>query len=130
MRKDFDPTTIASDERKAAMARLFNPGADGSWCGNVEGAMLSTRCTLPAYGNDTFGTGPELHVHPYDEIFIIVAGDACFFVGDAIFDATAGEVVFGPAGVPHRFENLGSGRLQTIDVLQGSLWLQADIADG
>lgn len=129
MRKDFDPATVAPDERSAAKVRLFDPEADGPWRGNLEGATLSTRCTLLAYGNDSPGAGPQLHVHPYDEIFIIVAGNARFFVGDAIIDATAGEVVFGPAGVPHRFVNLGPGRLQTIDVHQRSLWLQADISD-
>ncbi|WP_370576996.1 cupin domain-containing protein, partial [Paracoccus sp. PAR01] len=39
-----------------------------------------------------------------------------FFVGDEVIEAGAGEVVLGPKGVPHRFVNIGPGRLQTIDI--------------
>jgi mannose-6-phosphate isomerase-like protein (cupin superfamily) len=126
MRSDFDPTTVKPDGRRAAKARLFDPGADGPWRGNVEGEAIDAPVTLLAYGNEAPGEGPRLHVHPYDEVFIVVMGNARFFVGDTIIDATAGDVVFGPAGVPHRFENLGPGRLQTIDVHNGRRWLQVD----
>ncbi len=129
MRKDFDPATIAPDGRSAAKARLFDPEAEGPWRGNVEGERLNAGCTVLAYGNDTPGEGPRLHVHPYDEIFIVVAGNARFFVGDIVIDATAGDVLLGPAGVPHRFENLGPGRLQTIDVHHAPRWLQYDLED-
>jgi mannose-6-phosphate isomerase-like protein (cupin superfamily) len=73
------------------------------------------------------GTGPALHVHPYDELFVVVEGRGRFYVGDAVIDAQAGEVVLGPKGLPHRFENLGPGRLQTIDIHLGPQWLQADL---
>ena len=127
MRKDFDPTTIAPDGRAAGKARLFDPEGGGPWRGNVEGETLNARCTVLAYGNETVGEGPRLHVHPYDELFIVIAGNARFFVGDAVIEATVGDVVFGPAGVPHRFENRGPGRLQTIDVHQAPRWLQVDL---
>ena len=45
----------------------------------------------------------------------------------AALDATAGQAVFGPAGIPHRFENLGPGRLQTIDVHHSPHWIQTDL---
>lgn len=80
-----------------------------------------------AYGTDVLGAGPRLHVHPYDETFIIVEGRARFFVGDTTIDAAAGEVVLGPAGVPHRFENLGPGRLQTVDIHHSPRWIQTDL---
>lgn len=127
MRKDFDPATSAPDGRAAAVARLFDPAGEGPWRGVVEGEALDAGCTLLAYGNDTPGAGPPLHLHPYDEIFIVIAGNARFYVGEEVIDATAGDVVLGPAGVPHRFENMGPGRLQTIDVHQGPRWLQADV---
>ena len=38
-----------------------------------------------------------------------------------------GEVVLGPAGVPHRFENLGPGRLQTVDIHHSPRWIQTDL---
>ena len=80
-----------------------------------------------AYGTDKTGVGPRLHVHPYDETFIVVEGRARFYVGDTVLDASAGEIVFGPAGVPHKFENLGPGRLQTIDVHHSPTWIQTDL---
>lgn len=127
MRSDFDLSMIEADGRSAAKAQLFDSQANGLWRGNVEGATLDAPLTILAYGNETPGEGPRLHVHPYDEVFIVVAGNARFFVGDTVIDATAGDIVLGPAGVPHRFENLGPGRLQTIDVHHSPKWLQADI---
>ncbi|WP_082540378.1 cupin domain-containing protein [Bosea sp. Leaf344] len=127
MRSDFDLSVIEANGRSAAKAQLFEPQPKGPWRGNVEGARLDAPLTILAYGNETPGEGPLLHVHPYDEVFIVVAGNARFFVGDEVIDATAGDIVLGPAGVPHRFENLGPGRLQTIDIHHSPKWLQVDI---
>lgn len=126
-RRDFDPVTVEADGRPAARARLFDPADDGPWRGAVEGIALGGPITVLAYGTEELGGGPRLHVHPYDETFIVVAGRARFFVGDTTLDASSGEVVFGPAGVPHRFENLGPGRLQTIDIHHSPTWIQTDL---
>lgn len=83
--------------------------------------------TVLAYGTNRTREGPRLHVHPYDEVFVVIEGRARFFVGDTVLDATAGQAVFGPAGIPHRFENLGPGRLQTIDVHHSPHWIQTDL---
>lgn len=127
MRHDFDPATIARDGRPAAKATLFDPARDGPWRGSLDGAALGGPVTVLAYGTDAVGEGPRLHVHPYDETFVVVAGRGRFFVGDAVIDAAAGEVVLGPAGLPHRFENLGPGRLQTIDIHHSPTWIQTDL---
>lgn len=126
-RNDFDPATVIPDGRPAAKATLFDPAIEGPWRGSIEGIALGGAVTVLAYGNDTPGTGPRLHVHPYDETFIVVQGRARFFVGETILEAAAGETVFGPAGVPHRFENLGPGRLQTIDIHHSPRWIQTDL---
>ena len=126
-RKDFDPATTPPDGRPATRDRLFDPGTEGAWRGVVEGISLGGPVTVLAYGNDTIGMGPRLHVHPYDETFIVIAGRARFFVGDTVLEAGAGEVVSGPAGVPHRFENAGPGRLQTIDIHHSPRWIQTDL---
>ena len=115
-RRDFDPTTVQPDGRPAAKSRLFDASTGGPWRGSLNGSVLGGQNTVLTYGTATVGAGPRLHVHPYDETFILIEGRARFFVGDTTLDAEAGEVVFGPAGVPHRFENLGPGRLQTIDI--------------
>ncbi|MFH5773767.1 cupin domain-containing protein [Paracoccus sp. NGMCC 1.201697] len=126
-RKDFDPDTVQPDGRPPARAVLFDPAKPGAWRGSVPGEALDGPVTVLAYGNDTPGEGPRLHVHPYDETFVVVAGRARFFVGDEVIEAGAGEVVLGPKGVPHRFENLGPGRLQTIDIHHSPRWIQTDL---
>jgi mannose-6-phosphate isomerase-like protein (cupin superfamily) len=126
-RRDFDPTTVKADGRPATRATLFDLAASGPWRGSIQGLAMGGQNTVLAYGTDTVGAGPRLHVHPYDETFIIIEGRARFFVGDTTLDAGKGEVVFGPAGVPHRFENLGPGRLQTIDIHHSPTWIQTDL---
>jgi mannose-6-phosphate isomerase-like protein (cupin superfamily) len=49
------------------------------------------------------GTGPELHRHPYEEIFIVEQGTVHFTVGERTVEATAGQIVVVPAGTPHKF---------------------------
>jgi mannose-6-phosphate isomerase-like protein (cupin superfamily) len=124
---DFDPATFEPDGRAASGVRLFNPAKEGPWRGAVEGIALQGPTTVLAYGTDEVGVGPSLHVHPYDETFIIIAGQGRFFIGDTSLDASAGDIVLGPAGVPHRFENLGPGRLQTIDIHHSDRWIQTDL---
>lgn len=126
-RRDFDPATVIADGRAPTKARLFDGTLGGPHRGSVAGEALDTRITVLAYGNDEPGTGPVLHVHPYDEVFVVQTGRARFFVGDEVIDAEAGETVMGPAGVPHRFINLGPGRLQTIDIHLSPRWIQTNL---
>ncbi|MES2042776.1 MAG: cupin domain-containing protein [Pseudomonadota bacterium] len=126
-RNDFDPATVTPDGRPAKQARLFDPAGEGPWRGSVAGLTLDSDVTVLTYGTDSIGVGPRLHVHPYDETFIVIEGRARFFVGDAVIEASAGEVVLGPAAVPHRFENIGPGRLQTIDIHHSPEWIQTDL---
>jgi mannose-6-phosphate isomerase-like protein (cupin superfamily) len=58
------------------------------------------------------GVGPELHRHPYAEIFVIEAGEATFQVDNAEMVAGAGQIVIAPAGSPHRFTNTGTAELR------------------
>lgn len=126
-RRDFDPSTISPDGRRPAKAMLFDGRLDGPHRGSVNGEILATQVTILSYGNDEPGQGPALHVHPYDEVFVIQQGRARFFVGNEIIDAEAGETVLGPAGVPHRFINLGPGRLQTLDIHLSPRWIQTNL---
>jgi len=127
-RRDFDPASITPDGRRPAKARLFDGSVDGPYRGSINGEALATQVTVLTYGTDEPGGGPVLHVHPYDEIFIVQLGHARFFVGDQVIDAEAGETVLGPAGLPHRFVNLGPGRLQTLDIHLSPRWIQTNLA--
>lgn len=57
------------------------------------------------------GAGPQLHRHPYPELFIVHAGQADFEVDDARLTVTAGDILIAPAGAAHRFTNTGDDRL-------------------
>lgn len=126
-RRDFDPASVSPDGRSPAKRSVFDPETEAPWRGALAGDTLGSDKTVLVYGTDTPGEGPRLHLHPYDETFVVIAGAARFFVGDEVIDARAGEVVLGPAGLPHRFENLGPGRLQTIDIHHSPRWLQTDL---
>jgi mannose-6-phosphate isomerase-like protein (cupin superfamily) len=62
------------------------------------------------------GSGPKLHRHPYEEVFVVQEGSATFTAGDEVIEASAGQVVVVPASVPHKFVNSGSGRLRQVDI--------------
>ncbi len=62
------------------------------------------------------GSGPRLHKHPYEEVFVVQEGAATFTAGEDVIEASAGQVVVVPAGVPHKFVNPGPGRLRQIDI--------------
>jgi len=62
------------------------------------------------------GGGPKLHRHPYEEVFIVLEGQARFTVGSGTVDARAGQVLVVQPGVPHKFINSGDGPLRQIDI--------------
>ncbi len=62
------------------------------------------------------GRGPQLHEHPYDEVFVVQEGDLTFTVGDATIEATGGQIIVAPAGMPHKFVNPGPGVARHIDI--------------
>jgi len=66
------------------------------------------------------GKGPDLHKHPYEEVFVVQEGELTFTVGDETIDARGGQIVVVPAGVPHKFVNSGAGRAEHIDIHSSS----------
>lgn len=62
------------------------------------------------------GAGPDLHVHPYMEVFVLHEGEATFLVGDESLVAVGGQVVVAPADRPHKFRNSGSARLHMTNI--------------
>ncbi len=88
-----------------------------------------TDATVLFYGTDDIGKGPAWHIHPYDEIFIIRQGRARYKIGDTVIEAEAGGILIGPKNVPHKFENIGPGRLDTVDIHASPEWIQTDLYD-
>jgi mannose-6-phosphate isomerase-like protein (cupin superfamily) len=62
------------------------------------------------------GEGPSLHRHPYDELLIVLEGNATVDDGDRTRKVSAGDIVVIPAGQPHGFLNAGDGRLLQLDI--------------
>lgn len=115
-----DPKKVPANEWQAGGRNLV---------GLLEGKIIGTDVTLIRYVTDVVGEGPKLHVHPYDEIFTIQEGRARFTVGDQTIDAEAGDVLLGPANVPHGYQNLGPGRLDSLDIHLSPEWIQYNLAD-
>jgi mannose-6-phosphate isomerase-like protein (cupin superfamily) len=120
------PIQSKTEPAKISASEWLTPGR--ALRGVLEGKGLNTSITLIRYGTDVVGEGPTLHVHPYDEIFTITEGRARFTVGDRIIDAEAGDVVLGPANIPHGFQNLGPGRLDSLDIHVSPEWIQFNLA--
>ena len=106
------PKSVEPQHLKLADRSSMEP----SWFGKIEGKDIGTNATILFFSTDKIGDGPPLHVHTYDEIFLIGSGRAQFIVGGKTLIAEKGDVVFGPANIPHKFENLGPDPFQTTDI--------------
>ncbi|QUJ75251.1 cupin domain-containing protein [Sulfitobacter albidus] len=122
---------MAKHPAKAAVKCAATDKRSGvfDWHDVVDGTTLNSDVTILFFSTDAVGKGPSWHVHPYDEIFIIKRGRARFKVGDEIIDAEEGDIVMGPAAVPHKYENLGPGPLESIDIHLSRSWVQTDLED-
>jgi mannose-6-phosphate isomerase-like protein (cupin superfamily) len=67
-------------------------------------------------GTHAPGEGPRLHRHPYEETFILLAGQATFTVGDETLEPAPAHVLIVPANTPHKFVNSGDTRLQQVSI--------------
>ncbi|MBA2357299.1 MAG: quercetin 2,3-dioxygenase, partial [Actinobacteria bacterium] len=95
--KTLEPRAVRRNEGEArwwlgALAEIKATAAD------TGGLMTIIEVTEPP------GSEAPLHVHHRDdEGFWVLEGDVTFEVGDTTIEATAGDYVFGPRDIPHRF---------------------------
>jgi mannose-6-phosphate isomerase-like protein (cupin superfamily) len=75
------------------------------------------------------GGGAGLHKHPYEEVFVVQEGHVTFTLGDDTIEATGGQIVVVPAGVPHKFVNSGSGPLRQVDIHPSGRIRQVDLPE-
>jgi len=99
------------------------------WKGVLEGRTIGTDVTVIFYSTEEAGVGPKWHVHPYDEIFIVRTGRALFTIGNTKIEATAGEILLGPANIPHKYTNLAPGLLETTDIHVSDRWIKTNLDD-
>lgn len=123
------PLAAPAEEALTGIVRRSEWSESGRWRGFVDGIALGTNVTVVFYEQEEVGVGPTRHVHPYDEVFIVREGRARFTIGDTVIEGEAGDVLFGPANVPHAFVNLGPGRLETTDIHLSDRWIQTELPD-
>src|SRR5215213_1106939 len=105
-----------ADLASSPTARLFEGARHG------DGIELSFFVTAhPA------GGGPQLHVHPYAEVFLVQDGEATFTVGDERLVVNGGNVAVVPPETPHRFENTGEGLLRIVSMHPSPAVEQTDL---
>jgi quercetin dioxygenase-like cupin family protein len=85
----------------------------GNLIGRFEGKEHGSSISF-FVGTFDAGTGPGLHLHPYDETFIVEAGSATFTVDGETFELGAGQIVVVPANTPHKFVSGEGFRLISI----------------
>jgi mannose-6-phosphate isomerase-like protein (cupin superfamily) len=71
--------------------------------------------------------GPVLHTHPYSETWIVRAGAVRFTADGEDLDAAPGDIVVVGAETPHRFENVGSERLDMVCIHASPRLIQRDL---
>ena len=96
--------SVETLERSAISSRHFEGGDHG-------GVSLSFFLV-----DQPPGGGPGLHVHPYDEVFIVQEGQVTFTVGHESLVVGADQIVVAPGGQPHKFNNSGTARLRLISI--------------
>ena len=73
------------------------------------------------------GKGPDLHVHPYPEAFVVETGTARFTAGDEQITVGGGNVVVVPAETVHGFKNDGDDTLRVVSVHPSPTVKQRDL---
>jgi mannose-6-phosphate isomerase-like protein (cupin superfamily) len=73
------------------------------------------------------GSGPDLHQHPYPEVFVVQEGEATFTVNEEQLPVPAGNVVVVPADTPHGFKNTGDGQLRQVSIHQSGELIQYEL---
>ena len=73
------------------------------------------------------GQGPDLHLHPYAEAFVVLEGTAVFTAGDEQITVPAGNIVVVPEQTPHGFKNPDDVKLRVVSVHPSPTVQQTDL---
>ena len=73
------------------------------------------------------GEGPDLHRHPYSETWIVRGGHARFTADGEELEAGPGDIVIVGPDTPHRFKNVGDGRLDIVCIHDSPRMVQEDL---
>lgn len=73
------------------------------------------------------GEGPDLHTHPYAELFVVESGEARFTSGEEQIEAGAGQIVVVPPETVHGFKSTGPEKLRVVSVHPNPTVIQTDL---
>jgi mannose-6-phosphate isomerase-like protein (cupin superfamily) len=105
------------DLRRSPTAALFE--------GHRHAEGVDVSCFVTKYPH---GGGPQLHKHPYAEVFVVQDGEATFTAGADELLVTGGHIVVVPPETPHRFENTGHSPLRVVSIHPSGEVRQTDLA--
>jgi mannose-6-phosphate isomerase-like protein (cupin superfamily) len=86
-----------------------SPGGTVTFEGEPHGSGVSFFLV-----NNEPGQGPDLHRHPYSETWIVRSGRARITADGEDIEAGPGDIAVVSAETPHKFKNMGPGRLDII----------------
>ena len=99
-----------------------NPGGTLTFEGEPFGSGVSLFLV-----NNEPGAGPVLHRHPYPETWIVHSGRAHFTAGPEELEAGPGDIVVVSAQTPHKYKNIGAGRLEITCIHPSPRIIQEDL---
>jgi len=79
--------------------------------------------------NNEPGMGPDLHRHPYSETWIVRSGKARITAQGEDIEASPGDIVVVGPETPHKFKNIGAGRLEIICIHASPRIIQEELAE-
>jgi len=109
-----EPSIVAIEElRRSPRAALFEGG---------DQADVSIFVTTYAHGE-----GPDQHLHPYPEVFVVETGTATFRVDGEEYEVGAGHIVVVPPETPHGFKNRAEETLHVLGIHPSAGVIQTDL---
>src|SRR5690242_18977069 len=81
-----------------------------------EGIKLGGVATSFFLVHTLAGRGPGLHMHPYEEVFVVQEGEVTFVVGIETLTDSGGNIVIVPPNTPHKFTNTGTTSLRQLSI--------------
>ena len=73
------------------------------------------------------GEGPDLHLHPYSETWIVRSGKALITADGDEFEAGPGDIAVVGPDTPHMFKNSGTERLDIVCIHASPKMIQEDL---
>ena len=109
-------TVIRSDEQQPS------PGGTVKFEGEQHGSEISLFLV-----NNEPGTGPDLHRHPYSETWVVRSGRARMTADGEDLEAGPGDIVVVGPETPHKFKNIGPGKLEIICIHASPRMIQEEL---